>query len=238
MLSFIVPAHNESQLIAETVRRLREAGAASGDDYEIVVVDDDSTDNTAALALRAGARVLPAAVRHIAAARNVGARASAGDTFLFVDADTWVSAATVRAALDALRGGAAGGGARVAFDGPVPFYARPGVAMTLGTFRVLNWTVGCFMFCTREAFERIGGFDERLFAAEEVAFSLAIKRIGRLALVEPAVVTSGRKFRTHSMGELARMGLGALRVGRAVRSRRHLPLWYGERRRDPGPGPR
>jgi glycosyltransferase involved in cell wall biosynthesis len=238
MLSFVVPAHNESQLIAETVRRLHEAGSGSGDAYEIVVVDDASTDDTAALALHAGARVVPAAVRHIAAARNIGARAAAGETLLFVDADTWPPPATVRAALDALRGGVAGGGARVAFDGPVPFYARPGVAMTLGTFRMLNWTVGCFMFCTREAFEQIGGFDERLFAAEEVAFSLAIKRIGRLTLVDPAVVTSGRKFRTHSIAELVRMGVGALRVGRAVRSRKHLPLWYGERRRDPGPGPR
>ena len=68
------------------------------------------------------------------------------------------------------------------------------------------------MFCTREAFDRIGGFDERLFAAEELAFSRAIKRVGRLVLVEPAVVTSARKFRTHSFGELARMGLGALNL--------------------------
>ena len=96
-------------------------------------------------------------------------------------------------------------------------------------------TVGCFMFCTRETFDRIGGFDERLFAAEEVAFSRAIKRVGRLALVEPAVVTSARKFRTHSLGELTRMGLGVLNVRRAFGSRHRLGLWYGERRHDPGP---
>jgi GT2 family glycosyltransferase len=96
-------------------------------------------------------------------------------------------------------------------------------------------TVGCFMFCTREAFNRIGGFDERLFAAEELAFSLAIKRVGRLVLVEPAVVTSARKFRTHSFGELTRMVLGTLNVRKALGSRQRLGLWYGERRHDPGP---
>jgi len=235
MLSFVVPAHNESQLIEGTVRRLHAAGAATGLSYEVVVVDDASTDGTAALAAQTGARVVPTAVRHIAAARNIGARAAHGDHLLFVDADTWLPAETARAAVEAMRGGAAGGGARVTFDGPVPRYARPGVWATLGAFRVLNMTVGCFMFCTRDAFDAIGGFDERLFAAEEVAFSLAIKRTGRLVLVEPAVVTSARKFRTHSVRELVRMGLGGLNVRRALRSRQRLGLWYGERRHDPGP---
>ena len=132
MLSFVVPAHNESQMIEGTVRRLHEAGAATGVPYEVVVVDDASTDDTAALAARAGARVVPADVRHIAAARNIGARAAGGEHLLFVDADTWLSGETARAALHAMRGGAAGGGARVRFDGPVPRYARPGVAATLG----------------------------------------------------------------------------------------------------------
>ena len=235
MLSFVVPAHNESQMIGETVRRLHEAGAAAGEPYEIVVVDDASTDDTAALAVRAGARVVHADVRHIAAARNIGARAAGGERLMFVDADTWLSGDTALAALRAMRGGAAGGGARVRLDGPVPLYARPGVAATFGAIRLLNMTAGCFMFCTREAFDRIGGFDERLYAAEELAFSRAIKRVGRLVLVEPAVVTSARKFRTHSFGELTRMVLGSLNVRRALGSRQRLGLWYGARRHDPGP---
>src|SRR5688500_16280870 len=173
MLSFVVPAHNESQVIGKTVQQLHEAGSTAGEPYEIVVVDDASTDDTATLAARAGARVVHADVRHIAAARNIGARAAGGEYLLFVDADTWLRGATALAALHAMRTGAAGGGARVRLDGPVPFYARPGVAATFGVIRLLNMTVGCFMFCTREAFNRIGGFDERLFAAEELAFSLA-----------------------------------------------------------------
>ncbi len=233
MVSFIVPAHNEAQIIEATVAALHDAAASVGEPYEIVVVDDASTDGTADLARRARAIVVPATLRHIAAARNVGGRAARGDALLFVDADTLVFGGTVRAALTAMRRGAAGGGARVRFDGPVPPYARPGVALTLGTFRLLNMTVGCFMFSTRTAFERIGGFDERLFAAEEVAFSLAIKRTGPLVLVEPAVVTSARKFRTHSPLEVARMAAATV-MGRAVLSRARLPLWYGDRRRDPG----
>jgi glycosyltransferase involved in cell wall biosynthesis len=235
MLSFVVPAHNEAQLIADTVRRLFEAGARTGEPFEVVVVDDASTDETAALAAAAGARVVPASVRHIAAARNAGARAARGAYLFFVDADTWLPADTAVAALRAMRAGAAGGGARVTFDAPVPRYARLGVTATLAFFRFTNMTVGCFMFCTREVFDRIGGFDERLFAAEEVAFSRALKRVGRLQLVRPPVITSARKFRTHTLGEMVRMGLAALNLGRAVRSRQRLGLWYGERRHDPGP---
>src|SRR5687767_1658555 len=103
MLSFVVPAHNESQMIGETVRGLHEAGATAGEPYEIVVVDDASTDDTAALAGRAGARVVHADVRHIAAARNIGARAAGGEHLMFVDADTWLSGDTARAALQAMR---------------------------------------------------------------------------------------------------------------------------------------
>ena len=234
MVSIVVPAHNEAQILAGTLDALRRAAAPLDRPWEIVVVDDASTDATARIARDAGARVVPVQVRQIAAARNAGARAARGDVLVFVDADTVVSSATLAAALGALRDGAAGGGALVRFDGPLPLYARPGVAATLALLRFAKVAAGCFVFCTRQTFDAIGGFDERLFAVEEVAFSLAVRRVGRMALVRPPVVTSARKFRTHSAREVMRMTMAALHLGRRMRSREHLPLWYGDRRHDPG----
>jgi len=71
-----------------------------GQPYEIIVVDDASTDATADVARRHNAVVLPVNHRQIAATRNSGARAAHGGRFFFVDADTTVNP---RAAAEALR---------------------------------------------------------------------------------------------------------------------------------------
>ncbi len=235
MLSIVIPAYNEARLLGGTLTALHEAASALGEPYEIVVVDDASTDDTAAIAHAHGARVVTVACRQIAAVRNAGARAARGAALVFVDADTVAPAETLRAALQALRAGAAGGGARdVRFDGHLPWYAGAAVAVVLGVFRATGMTFGCFMFASREAFDAIGGFDETLFAAEEVAFSRAMRRRGRFVLVGPAVTTSGRKFRTFSVAELTRMAITAsVRGPRALKSRARLGLWYGARRDDP-----
>ncbi|MFN2382878.1 MAG: glycosyltransferase, partial [Gemmatimonadota bacterium] len=73
MLSFIIPAHDEAEGIGATLRALQSAAASIGAPYELIVVDDASSDATGALAAAAGARVVPIAARHIAAARNAGA---------------------------------------------------------------------------------------------------------------------------------------------------------------------
>src|SRR5262245_50145472 len=106
MLSLIIPAYNEEQLLARTLRAAMAAAQASGESWEIVVADDASTDRTAAIAAEHGARVVPVHCRQIAKTRNAGARAAKGDLFIFVDADTVVTSAAVAAAVRAMRGGA------------------------------------------------------------------------------------------------------------------------------------
>ena len=88
MLSFIVPAHDEEAAIATTVRAIRAAAESVQAPFEIIVVDDSSSDRTAALAAAEGAQVLRVERRQIAAARTAGARVARGETFVFVDADT------------------------------------------------------------------------------------------------------------------------------------------------------
>jgi len=233
MISFIVPAHNEEQFIGETVRAIRAAASCLAEAHELIVVDDASTDRTAQIATAAGARVERVEHRQISRTRNAGARVASGDRFIFVDADTTISEPVVRAALHALDGGAVGGGATLRMEGAVPLYLRGVLAITAFVMRRKGWAAGCYMFCTREAFQAAGGFDETLFASEEIAFSKALQRLGRVVLLDEEVVTSGRKARSHSGWDLVRLlVLFAIRGQQILRTREHLELWYGERKRE------
>jgi len=236
MVSFIIPAYNEQFLIGRTLSALHEAVQALGEAYEIIVVDDASSDRTADIAATQGAHVVKVNHRQIAATRNAGARVAKGEMFVFVDADTEVSEAAVRAAVKAMQKGAVGGGCRFRFDGSLPLYGRCVQLLAVFLYRLARLASGSFLFCTREAFEAVGGFDKELYAAEEAAMSTALKRQGQFVVLHEAVTTSGRKLRAYSGREVLRMLGRLVRSGpNAVRQREGLELWYGERRPDPNP---
>ena len=57
MISFIIPAYNEELELSSTIAAIRHAAATgTAQSYEIIVVDDASTDATAEIAATAGAR--------------------------------------------------------------------------------------------------------------------------------------------------------------------------------------
>lgn len=145
-----------------TLSTIDQAAQALGEPFEAIVVDDASTDRTAAIAREHRARVVSARCRQIAAARNAGAREADGEMFVFVDADTIITEAAVRGAIAAMRGGAVGGGCAFRFDEPLPRYGRVLAAVAVPLYRVLRLASGCFLFCTREAYGAAGGFDEAL----------------------------------------------------------------------------
>lgn len=234
MLSFIVPAYNEESLIGQTLEALARAARAVEEPYEIVVADDASTDRTAAIAEAHGARVVRVDRRQIAATRNAGALEATGDKLIFVDADTLVNEAVIRAAIEAMNRGAVGGGSAVNFDGRLPRYAELIHPMMVRFFRAAGLACGCFLFCTRQGFNATGGFDEELFASEEIWMSRALKRQGQFVVLREAVMTSGRKLRMYSGKEVLRLFAGILVSGpKALRSRDGLDVWYSGRREDP-----
>lgn len=228
MISFIVPAHNEEALLADTLRALRAAAEAlrPREPYEIIVVDDASDDRTAAIATDLGVIVVSAQVRQIAAARNAGARRAKGDRFVFVDADTILPAATLQAAVAALDAGAAGGGAAIDVDPGPPRWGPPLMHAVSRFMRLCRWAAGCFIFARRDIFECIGGFDERYFASEEIHLSRALKRHGRVVVLREPVITSNRKARLLTVRQLVWQFIRAAWPA-ALRSRDRLPLWYG-----------
>ncbi len=233
MISFVVPAHNEQMALARTLQAIHDAARAAGQPYEIIVVDDASTDATAEIARQNGAFVLPVSHRQIAATRNAGARAASGGRIFFVDADTTINPRVAASALRCLDKGAVGGGAPARFDAAAPLYARLLVLWFGLWMRVAGVAGGAFMFCTREAFQAVGGFDERLFGAEDAVMSWALKREGRFVVLWRYVLTSGRRmsgFRGPQM--LATLVGMAFFPGMLTRRSSVKRIWYDSNRED------
>jgi glycosyltransferase involved in cell wall biosynthesis len=228
MISFIVPAHNEEAWIGRCISAIRGGLESLDEPYEIIVVDDASSDDTASIARQQSAQVVRVEHRQISATRNAGARQSRGDILFFVDADTLVNAPAIQSALRAIRAGAPGGGCVPRFEGWLPLWWR--LTVPLGE-RICRWLhflpSGACLFCTRSAYEMAGGFNEDYYAAEDVAFVVTLKRQGRFIIPAETVVTSGRKIRAHSFLSIWWLFTRMILLGsRGLRSRRGLEYWY------------
>src|SRR5438876_12092723 len=183
MISFIIPAHNEEHELPATLAAIRAAASGLQQVWEIIAVNDASTDSTPQIVGEAGARIVSINRRQIAAARNAGGRAAQGEYLFFIDADTRINRVHVTQGLAVLEAGYAGGSARVALDGFIPIWGRVLLRAFGALYFGLNLGAGAFLFTTRRNFEAIGGFDEQYFAGEEVYFSLALRKLGRFKVL-------------------------------------------------------
>jgi glycosyltransferase involved in cell wall biosynthesis len=235
LISFVVPAWNEEAHLAATLTCIREAARSLRERFEIVVANDGSTDRTGAIAEQLADRTVHVHHRQIAATRNAGAGVAKGDLLIFVDADTTVTVDLLRAAVQAVRQGAVGGGCLARFDEPVPLWGALAVVLANAYNRLFRVAYGCFLFCTREAFDAIGGFDPSLYITEEVAMSQALRRLGRFVVLPQRVVTSGRKTRALTLREALPTAFRAVFHG--FRSRQGKELWYEERYKLPARKP-
>jgi glycosyltransferase involved in cell wall biosynthesis len=232
MISFIVPAHNEEAWVGRCISAIRSGLESLDEPHEIIVVDDASSDDTAAIARQQGAQVVRVEHRQISATRNAGARQAHGDILFFVDADTLVNAPAIQSALRSVRAGAVGGGCMPRFEGWLPWWCR--LTFSVGE-PICRWShflpSGACLFSTRNAFQTAGGFDENYYAVEELVFVVALKRLGPFVIFAETVVTSGRKYRSHSMLSFTRLFIHL--VLRGSRSREGLEYWYKPEREKP-----
>jgi glycosyltransferase involved in cell wall biosynthesis len=231
--SIVIPAYDEEELLPATLIALRAAMAAVPQlRGEIIVTDNDSRDRTAEIAVDAGARVVFEEHRQIARARNVGGLHADGRYIIFVDADTHVSGALLRATLEALASGdICGGGTVVRFDREVPGWVQWTIAIWTFLSRRLGWACGAYVFCLRSAFLDTEGFDERYYASEEIHFSRALKRWGRarglrFVILDEPISTSLRKMEWYTPLELLRMTIRTLLRPGSLRRRDSCELWY------------
>ncbi len=197
-LSVIIPAFNEEKYIERcvgSIARALEVHAARLADNEIIVTDNNSTDATAEVARRAGAKVVLEPVNHISRARNAGAAVATGEMLLFLHADTvldpgWAAAAA--AFMAATPQGDRAAYFRFALDDPGPA-ARRLERLVAWRCRALALPYGDQgLLIHRTLYAAVGGF-RPLPLFEDVDMARRLTR-ARLVALDVAAVTSARRY--------------------------------------------
>jgi len=239
--SLVIPAYNEERLLPallQTISVARERYRYGADAVQVIVADNASTDSTAAIGESHGCEVVRVEERRIATVRNGGARHAVGEILAFVDADTQIHPETFNVIDDALDTGRVVAGATgVRLD-----RMSPGIAVTYGLFMPFVWALRMdtgVVFCHREDFETIGGYDERRLFGEDVQLLFDLKRVGRergqklTRLRAVKAIASTRKFDSfgdwHYFTELYRLIPLMLRSPSATSDFAER-FWYGDQR--------
>src|SRR3954452_12180897 len=173
-ISVLVPAFNEEAHLGQTLASIHASFHGVGEtNYEVVVCDNNSTDRTSAIAQEGGARVVFEPHNQIARARNTAAERAQAEWLLFIDADTQLNPDLLRATLAALSSGnVCGGGSVIRFDRELKGMVPRALTWFWNTISMqLRLAAGSYIFCLRQAWEEVGGFDQGLYAGEEIFFS-------------------------------------------------------------------
>jgi len=200
-LAIVIPALNE----ATNLSRLLPDLARDCPGAEVVVVDGGSGDDTAAVVARQpGPRLLQSA-RGRAVQMNHGARATGGDTLLFLHADTRLPDGAARAIEQALaEPGVVGGRFDVRFDNDRPLFQIIAWFMNTRSRASGICTGDQAIFVRRADFEAIGGYPD-IPLMEDIELSRRLKRRGTLCALRLRVTTSARKWERE--GPLRTIGL-------------------------------
>ena len=176
--SIIVPAYNEAGLLPRLLESIEIAATHYGrDDVEIIVADNFSIDDTRVIAESMGAKVVSISKRRIAAARNGGAKVASGEVLCFIDADSALHPETFFAINKAMHDDRFIAGATGIYLERLSLGLLVTYLMMLPLMLVTGMDTGV-VFCRREDFDAVGGYNEDLFFAEDVAFLQALKRRG------------------------------------------------------------
>jgi glycosyltransferase involved in cell wall biosynthesis len=235
-LSIIVPAWNEEKCIGRAIDSLKRAAAVyereRGAIAEIIVVDNNSADGTGTVARERGATVVFEPVNNIGKARNAGAKAARGNYIAFCDADNLVTENLLVLIHDHLEDTKIVGGGtwieperrnfKVSF-----FFFFWGIYVTCSRVGV------GMMHCRRADFESFGGFDETIYAAEDVQLAYDLRKLGKprgqkFNLIKKGwIITSTRKFDQTPLWVMMKKLIGfGFGLQKKIRSKEYCEHWY------------
>lgn len=192
--SIVIPTLNEADNIQQIISYLKKHGNESL--LEIIVVDAQSHDNTAGVAIAAGARVLQSPKRSRAAQMNYGARHAKGEVLYFVHADCYPPTTYIHDIQKHLQEGYPMGCYRYRFDSDQLLLK---INAYFNRFEPL-WCRGGdeTLYIQKDVFETMGGFDEKYIIMEEYDFIKRAREQFKLKIIPKYAVVSARKYETNS----------------------------------------
>lgn len=207
--SIVIPAYNEEDLLEKTLISVKEAIQYVNLDSEVIVVDNNSSDRTPEIASQHGVKVVFEPVNQISRARNTGAKNAEGKYLVFLDADTLLPGDLLKKAIENLQSGTiCGGGSVVHLDKEITGIAAKLINLWNKFSYERKIAAGSFIYCLHEGFDAVEGFNEHIYASEEIWFSKNLKRWGKKkgmsfqVIREYPVITSSRKMEWYSTSEL------------------------------------
>lgn len=189
LVSFVIPVRNDAERLQRCLNSIRRNDYPR-DLIEIVVVDNESTDESARVARQHGAIVMRSPSTSVAELRNRGARAALGSIIAFADADHEIDRSWVRTAVEVLSSPAvAATGAPCVTDPNCNWVQRQYDGLRARTDRPeeVTWLGSGNMAVKRSAFDRVGSFNPALTACEDVDLCNRLRLAGHRIVADPAL---------------------------------------------------
>jgi glycosyltransferase involved in cell wall biosynthesis len=186
-ISVVIPAYNAAKFLPRSIASAYSQTLAP---CEVIVVDDGSTDRTAAVAAELGARVITRINSGPSAAKNSGVHAASGEWVAFLDADDRWSPDKLERQADGVSAQTTLSftGVRVFDDQGIRAESlAPNAAATVEMLRYTNPITNSSVLVRREAFIRSGGFREDIRHGEDWELWFRLSRLGELAVVSAAL---------------------------------------------------
>ncbi|MDO8663750.1 MAG: glycosyltransferase family 2 protein [Candidatus Wildermuthbacteria bacterium] len=200
LVSVVIPAFNEEKFVGRAIQSLLEQDF---NNFEIIVVDNNSTDRTSEVARSLGAKVFFEPKQGVGHARQRGFSEARGLIIATTDADTivpkdWLS--TIVKAFERDERLVGFGGLCSLYSGPL--LARLLARHSLYPFLLMDrlfsggWNLmGSNSAIKKEAFLKVGGFNEELTMNEDVEISHRLRKVGRVSIDSKFwVKASGRRY--------------------------------------------
>jgi len=184
MISFVIPAYQEERFIERTLKNIP-------NEFEKIVVCNACSDQTYNIAKK-HAKVINISEKNVSKARNLGGKSCKNNFIVFLDADTKLTKNALNELLK-LKDKNVVGTFKTRFNKnnfSLSLYSF--VKNIFPLFKIHNASGA--IFCTKEAFEKVNGFDENLVRKENHDFVKRAKKHSKYYYSKKYVITSSRRF--------------------------------------------